>query len=453
MTGVNYILDLFLKDFSQSKLFYMRIINNCFPCFTNYCFIIVTTIIILAIAILFISFFNDLLYVYNIKINNPTTIKIYNQFNQQHFYLPLTYKIYSLASTILKCILYFSISIGLFVVLRVSNITKDLNISLILTNISSYSLSIKICFIVLLVIYVCVIILFFKVTYLYLFFELKCLYIYLLQFGGFLDAKSNYYFFYNNKTRITEYSNDLPYIQTFFVSPLLYNSIYKYKLHLYEIIDTRQPIQDYKNAGKFIPKLAKPFLYLLRYSSYKETLIVRIIRYVLTQINEGFWTFVKFLPYFCAMIYFIEEYFFHSGLIRNFYIIAFILYCYNLYFRLIYFLAMTHFYKNRMLCLCYYKLQELRDIDSKSLCVYHKEILKHFKDYVTLQNSDKLTIYLKNDLNDEKTSAIYKNKEWPKVTSDIGLWINCIKKLFSQKKSFKAIKKYLLNIFSKILGN
>jgi hypothetical protein len=438
------LIDNFFKGYTPTIYYYLRSLVICLPNFVLYSIVILFSLFLIFILWCLIIISQEFLHNFYTLKNTSPYIKIINPYNNQYVTIQLTYKTYSVTKTIFKCLGYISFIIAIIILLRVSNFNKNIDVNFLIENISNLPGILILILPMILLLYLAFIILFFKNIYLRLFLEIKRLYIYLLQFGGNLDKKSNYYNFYNPSFASAQ---QLAYVHFFIFNPIKYSRwISMVNLYWY-IYDLYKPdIMDYMHKKKDVPKIFRPILYLLQFSSYRDEKIVKLLRVLITQLFRGFWTFLKIFPVVLLIFYVIIECIFNHGVIRNFYLLAFLTYVYNIYFNIYYFLHNYAAEKDRIICIYYYKLDEIKNIE-KPVTKYEKILMELFMESITQKNNDLLDIYIKSDLNHKKALAVYKGTDWPKITSDIGIWYKNLKDRILQNKIIIIVLKKLENFF------
>lgn len=317
--------------------FVIQTLYKVHPVVVTYSIAFILFIVILSILWGSILLLRDWYKDYLDTIANPNYLKIYNPFSKDFVFIPLSYKIYSLPITIFKCLFYLSFSIILIIILRSSNLGKYLDIYSLWFKFYEISFLFKLFIVIIAILYCITIFLFFKNIYSRLFLELKMLYIYLIQFGGQLDPKSNYYFFLKLKSRERDFVlNSSNYFET-----LILRCIKKFSIerlfYLYLVIETKEEIE--KHEIDRMPSFLYPLVYLSRFSKYKDHRLVNYLRYISKELLLGRWTFFKIFPIFIILLYFLLEIMFNSGIIKHFYLILFIYFLYNVYYNTVYFLA------------------------------------------------------------------------------------------------------------------
>jgi hypothetical protein len=239
--------------------------------------------------------------------------------------------------------------------------------------------------------------------------EFKKLHIYLGQFGGYLDKDSDY----SKKT--TTISSSYYYI---YYNKIHTFSLYKIKDILTIILD---PHMILLNNLPYPLQLFSKFLWISKYSKHST---IKGFIYILKQINAGWITLVKTIPYILLIMIITHDLIVYKGTIKHLYVGLLLFFIYRTWHNLAYF-----FYKSKYhpiddaLCVYYYKLTDLTDEHIyKEHKLYWETLKSIYSEYAIEDKITQLSLYLYCDLNMEQVKILYFKANPYQDSSDLGKW-------------------------------
>jgi hypothetical protein len=372
-----------------------------------YLIIYVTPIGIFLLILSIYLLYHLLLLLYNIIINinrsKCTLTLTFKNANDEEFLIPLDYNISNLILNISYITIYIMFGIIGIIILRISRIFKEVDLYQVVIFYQDTSKLFSFLITMTVILIIINIILLWHIILLFFYKELKKLHIYLQQFGDYIHLKTS-----KDKLQCFLYK---------------YFKIRKYSLYglndiLGYILDS--DLITTKHLPRFLQFIPR-FLWTSQYSNYK---IIIFIIYFFRQIEAGWVTLVKIIPYLLLFIVSIYDVITYNGILKHIYQVLLFIFIYRTWHNIAYFCYRKSCSTiDRALCVYYYKINDLVDKNILNKHYDYWQNLKYnFNFYGEKRYNEQLIQYIYCDLDIEFLRIQYLNLDPYRHISDFGKW-------------------------------